>query len=241
MEKLANIVLEPGNNFHYAGVEVDYNSELINPGSDESYHANDEYITHAWVKEIDHSIIASDLISSDANPVEKYLVEKLVQHNLGNDAFEISWSAGYYGDEIDKVSFDLNSSDCKKFQKIIEAYNRLPSLDDRVKMTLNLEYGYIIPKIDKPMSWSIEKVSLKDVIINEKALERINKLDAMGYANYPPSCHGVAIKQDGKYKLIDGYHRYAAWTGVVKLKNKKQKKRRKIKLLIGTELNENKT
>jgi hypothetical protein len=126
---------------------------------------------------------------------------------------------GYYGQEIGDVI--INDDLAKKLEeKIFEALS-IDSLTERVEYLLNLEYGSILPELQDSL-YEIMDVKKDDLyfgsISNKKStLKEIEKSSTEFYGYYyddmnygRDSIKGIVIEKDGKYRVIDGYHRCLA-------------------------------
>lgn len=230
-----NLHINPKTNLqHYVDVSYDEDVDCYSYGCNEEGICRCATIVNEHVKDIcDFDGIAKSFLPKHASDIEKYCCGRLLRYALRPDYFSIYVDDGYYGEEIDSVNLDIES---KYLQSLIDDYNSCSTLDERIKMILKLEYGYILPKLDQPMKWYIDKVKIKDISINKKTLEKIDTSIAKKYTIYTPDIHGIVFKNDNNgYSLIDGYHRWAAWTGFVvnSYAPKRKRKRNKIKMLIG--------
>jgi len=152
--------------------------------------------------------------------------------------FEASWSGSYYGDEVDRVYLNGSSSSWENFlrdtHEVFEAWD--PDLYEVIQRMLLVEYPSLLPKIQEADYWEIKSLNVSEVHADDGVLSRISKEVAQGYVRYPPvhNVQGVAVFDGEKYRLVDGFHRYAAWTGAVQPPSGKTSKRRcKINLLCG--------
>lgn len=127
--------------------------------------------------------------------------------------------SGYYGQEIGDVI--INDDLAEKLEEKIFEVLSIDSLTERVEYLLNLEYGSLLPEL-KDSLYEIVDVKKDDLyfgsISNKKStLKEIEKSSTKTYGyfyddrNYGrDSIKGVVIEKDGKYRVIDGYHRCLA-------------------------------
>lgn len=119
--------------------------------------------------------------------------------------WNISVGAGYYGEEIDSVSLDYNTSN--KIQESINDFTKLKSTKEKIDFLLELEYGYVLDSIKSCQSYTIQTLNKSDIILGQDSYrKKISKEDFYKDGNY----EGIraVVKNDGdKYRLIDGYHR----------------------------------
>lgn len=230
--------------FHYS-VEVDYDVryDCHDSGCDEDGICRCGVIENASVKEFYPGSIMDWLGSTmpkDASDLDQYLLERLVKLTVRTEMFEVTTCGGYYGEEIDSVMIDTGTQAYQEFARKIEAFNRLTSTTEQVQMILTLEYGYLLPEIAAIEEWDVLNLPIKQVHADDGVLSRISKEIAQGYIANPPShgIRGVVVPRGDGYRLVDGFHRYAAWMGLVEAppghavsRKKKPKTRRKIKVL----------
>lgn len=166
------------------------------------------------------------LTSPPEGKLENYLADRFLAKTLTTEMFEASWSASYYGDEIDAITMNTNSSAYHEFQKKLDVFNSLSTITDRVRMVLTLEYGYLLPEIQAVEEWEIRKLSPKEVDVSPETLSRV-KEDVVGSYSYRAEklpVIGVAVPKGGRLRLVDGFHRWSAFHF--------KKKRRKVPLLV---------
>lgn len=140
--------------------------------------------------------------------LEIYTIDRILRKSFIYDEsiWEIEIVGGYYGQEIGSVKLDSTYAD-KLSQKINESIV-IDNIKNRVEYLLNLEYGYILPELlDK--DYKVITINKSDIVFgNEKHLKNVSTKDLDFYSdtNYN-GIRGVVTKKDGKYKVIDGYHR----------------------------------
>lgn len=140
--------------------------------------------------------------------LEIYTIDRILRKSFIYDEsiWEIEIEGGYYGQEIGSVKLDSTYAD-KLSQKINESIV-IDNIKNRVEYLLNLEYGYILPELlDK--DYRVITINKSDIVFgNEKHLKNVSTKDLDFYSdtNYD-GIRGVVTKKDGKYKVIDGYHR----------------------------------
>jgi hypothetical protein len=227
----------------YSMVDVDYDThyECEPNGCDSICRCG--RISNARVKDLYPGSVEGWLgesIPKSATDLDRYILERLVRWVVKVDMFEVNYSPGYYGDEIDSVRIDTDTSAYQEFARKIEVFNRLTSTTQQVQMILTLEYGYLLPEIAAVEEWDVLDVAIKDVRVDDGVLERIKKEVAWRYVDHPLAhgIRGVVVRKDGAYRLVDGFHRFAAWTGQYEKRayeptsrKKKPKTRRKIRVL----------
>jgi hypothetical protein len=163
----------------------------------------------------------SYLLEGFGKEMNIYTIDRILRIHKVYDP--INWvvevQGGYYGQEIGDVI--INDDLAKKLEeKIFEALS-IDSLTKRVEYLLNLEYGSILPELQDSL-YEILDVEKDDLhfgsISNKKnTLKEIENSSTKTYGyfyddrNYgKDSIKGVVIEKDGKYRVVDGYHRCLA-------------------------------
>lgn len=126
-------------------------------------------------------------------------------HMWSKDCWYVSVGNGYYGQEIDGVY--IENANVKKWLIKFEAAktNR-----EKLFVSLECEYGYILDEVKSIDDWKIIEIENNEVSIGQlEHFVKINKDVVKKYSDFDlPRC--TLIFKDGRYKLIDGYHRLAA-------------------------------
>lgn len=136
-----------------------------------------------------------------------YCVDRIVQYNdvEFRNAWELELREFYYGKEVESIKF-LNH------EKIMHDLDKLVSKNstEAIEYVLEKEYGYVLEGI-KDFHWFVDVISRDDVnIINENHYNNLNERAVQKYKNYClPKCIVIPFGYK-KYRLIDGYHRYAS-------------------------------
>ncbi len=122
-----------------------------------------------------------------------------------NDKWDIGVDGGYYGDEIDNIHIKI--SVCEVIDSYIDEAFSL-SFNERVEYLLKLEYGYLLEKLQGLEFEVVSLDRLKVIFPNDNYYKNIKEEHYDHYAdrNYQ-GIRGIAVLDDGFYKLIDGYHR----------------------------------
>lgn len=143
----------------------------------------------------------------------KYALYRVMVHSqLWNDGlWETYPVGGYYGEEMGPVTLD--SQMIAKFNAFI-VNNKSLSDNEKIRNALIVEYGYILEALEGKDLNNIKKVKIDDIHFGQKDhYVKINIKEAeqyySGYENLELP-FGICIDEgDGKYRLIDGYHRVA--------------------------------
>ena len=168
-------------------------------------------IERAWVEEIFISSVVNKLYKKfckEHSEINEYCFDRIC-HALriyDKDLYEVETGGGYYGEEVYGVYFDNE-------EQIFNAYAALTDLSsdiEKIKFVLNMEYGYLIDRVANTTSATIQKVDSKKIILPQQ--EYFIKLSKEVIEDYKDRKLPVAvcIKNEDKYILIDGYHRWVA-------------------------------
>ena len=257
------IVVTPKADWQYrVNVEYDteYSCGGFGPGpDDDGYDPCDPYcrcgtIVNARVEKLkafEALPMATEFFLKGTGEAGKFgmaLAVRFFRHALDEvgDMFEVNVSSGYYGEEVSGVRA-VEGRAWSNFYKNIEEFN-LASNSDRLKFVLGMEYGSILPVVMKWDNWCLVEVPVLDVHASKDVLERTSDSIVHYYQSYAPwsgaYCAGrlkewypgiVVVPNEGGegYRVIDGFHRYKAWTERPRnFDSKKWKRLRKNKKII---------
>ena len=204
------------NQFHYSGVDYSYDSyecSDMNCGCrDNSDYCRSSQYKGLRVSKIDLNSIRfhfleksnsrKDIQSVTDTPFIHYCVDRLLRiHKVfDNDLWDITTCHGYYGDEINSITFNGFDSLVSDIKEVL----LLPE-NKQVPFVLKKEYDFILDSL-KNKSFSILKVDINDIVIGNKEYKK--KVCVRDYYFDESLPVGVFLKEGGKYRLIDGYHRY---------------------------------
>ena len=168
-------------------------------------------IEKAWVEEIYIDSLVRKLYEKfcrEHSEINEYCFDRIC-HALriyDKDLYEVETGPDYYGEVVYGVYFDNEEMIFNACSVMLE----LPSDIEKIKYVLNLEYGYLIDRVANTTSITIEKVATDKVEPPQK--EYFVKLSKEVIEDYKDRKLPVAvcIKNEDKYILIDGYHRWVA-------------------------------
>lgn len=140
--------------------------------------------------------------------IDLYCIDRILRsYKIYNkDNWDISVIRGYYGEEIGDVL--ISQSLAVKIQHDIDKLFTLQSLNEKINFILEIEYGYLLPEL-KGKSYEVVEISKKDVVFGQEGhYKKIQTYDLDHYldVNYS-GIKGLVIESNGKYRVIDGYHR----------------------------------
>lgn len=215
------------NEFLYL-VDYDYNRDYNceNNGCSEEGICRCSSIVDAHIKSIDMIRLTehfySEIIDTDEKrtkrnkklnsilygiDIDEYCINRILTINKlwDKSIYDISICGGYYGQEIENIAID--DSLLRKIEHDIEEVISFDDPSDRIKLLLELEYGYLIENIrNKKFEFiEIDKSEI-DFRNSEHSISQVKKKDLKFYKNYP-YLHGIVKKKSGMYRIIDGHHR----------------------------------
>lgn len=168
-------------------------------------------IERAWVEEIYISSVISKFYKKfckEHSEINEYCFDRIC-HALriyDKDLYEVEIGGGYYGEEVYGVYFDNEEQIFNACAILTELNNDI----EKIKYVLNMEYGYFIDRVATATSAVIETVATNKIELPQK--EYFIKLSKEVVEDYKDRKLPVAVcsKNEDKYVLIDGYHRWIA-------------------------------
>jgi hypothetical protein len=146
--------------------------------------------------------------------IDIYTIDRIVRsHKIWkNDNWDISIEGGYYGEELGNIK--IIESLAKRIESDLELAFDIDDLDKRIEFILNVEYGYILPELVNS-KYEIVDIRKSDIIFGSDGHYikiQMEKLDHYSNKNYT-GIRGIVKEKDGKFRLIDGYHRVYKFDG----------------------------
>lgn len=142
----------------------------------------------------------------------EYCIERLLRlSNLDSkDAWDVKVSNGYYGEEIDGAF--LYSNIVKNLAEEINNIIRIKPID-AVKYVLIKEYSYLTEGLSNCSKCKVAITTTNKIELpNKDYVKKLSKKIVEQYAG-----HKLPIAVCVGHKLVDGYHRYVAASGEVKI------------------------
>lgn len=153
---------------------------------------------------------------SSGDDLEDALAFIYAKNNFDVDDFEVNVTGGYYGQEIDGVTFDLSIN--------IEAFNQCSTNTERLQLVLKDEHNFLTEATEKVEEWEFVQVLKDTVELTNKKTKKEYIEDCLSYFNYPrwdkvqkeeslrlsKLCAPIVLPNGRKYKAIDGNHRFQA-------------------------------
>lgn len=168
-------------------------------------------IERAWVEEIYISSVVSKLYKKfcrEHSELNEYCFDRIC-HALriyDKDLYEVETGGGYYGEEVYGVYFDNE-------EQIFDACAVMLGLSsdiEKIKYVLNMEYGYLIDRVADTTSAYSQEVDTKKITLPQtEYFIKLSKEVIDEYKNRKLPV-AVCVKNEDKYILVDGYHRWVA-------------------------------
>jgi hypothetical protein len=168
-------------------------------------------IEHAWIDNVNVNEVVKRLYETHSrtdSDIDEYCFDRIcsVFKIYDKDYYEIERCWGYYGQEVDGVYFENE-------EKIFNAYYEVIALEtniEKIKYCLKLEYNYLIDRVESASLAHILRMSPS--VIRLPQTEYFIKLENNVIEDYKDRKLPVAVcvRDEGCYRLIDGYHRYIA-------------------------------
>lgn len=194
----------------------DYDVEWYKPCENGSDCCDNDYcrcseVSSTKINSIDIDGIVKKLIGTRYDdPFSAYCIERIIRNsNIKDiDSWEVICHAGYYGEETAGIRISNQLTIDKIYAQIssLSGKNNL----EKILHSLENEYGFILDELKDCKNVEIKKIKLEEVFIpNVGYAKKINQkyVDQYELYNFP---RAICILENEKYRLIDGYHRFAA-------------------------------
>ena len=150
----------------------------------------------------------NSILGGVSKEIDIYTIDRILRINKAYEPsnWEIQICGGYYGQEIDDII--LENSIAQKIEDQINEALSIIDLTSRIEYLLKLEYGHILPEL-QGRQYSLETIERDSIIFgSDEHYRKVNtkNLDHYSDKNYQ-GIRGIALVKDGKFRLIDGYHR----------------------------------
>ena len=150
----------------------------------------------------------NSILGGVSKEIDIYTIDRILRINKSYEptSWEVQVCSGYYGQEIDDII--LKESIAIKIEDQIDKAFDIINLTKRIEYLLMLEYGSILPTL-KGIQYSIQNVERDSIIFgSDEHYRKVNteSIDYYSDKNYT-GIRGIALVKDGRFRLIDGYHR----------------------------------
>jgi hypothetical protein len=208
--------------------ETEGNTDCKNHGCDDEGICRCFRITNVVIRDIDVLYISNSIFSEIFNTkstqykrdnklnqilygfnqeIDLYCIDRILRINKLWDPenWDPHWSSGYYGDEVDSI--EISDVVYQKIYTDIDHILSLPNLKEKIEYILILEYGYLLEKI-KTRNYEVIEVNKSDIIFGQDFYRKKVDKELEYYTdNHFDLIKGVCLLDDGKWRVIDGYHR----------------------------------
>lgn len=206
-------------NWHYSGA-LDYIYDTHYECQEGSTCCDNDYCRCGVLQDlkatsINPRMISDRIIGKMSNVVHAYCVDRIVMKAVTpyvshpEDLFDVHACSGYYGEEVGEIK--MSSSVGDDIAKKLRVIGEMRSNRERILYTLNNEYGHVLPAVEKAKSWYVKKIDFSELEIGQP--DHYNSLDSNVVDAYKDCTlpRAVCLKSGDKFRLIDGYHRVAAF------------------------------
>lgn len=168
-------------------------------------------IESAWIDEPPEKTVIDALFKKykrDDSYIDRYCFDRICHafKVYDTDLYDIDIGCGYYGEEIYGIYFENEEKVYNAFRKLL----KLDSVLAKIKLCLKLEYGYLIDCVESATGAAIVEVNPADIVPAQREhFVRVSHAIHEEYKEYNLPI-GVCVRDGGKYRLLDGYHRFAA-------------------------------
>lgn len=210
--------------FHYY-VDIEY-GYAYNCGPECDPYCRCGQIIDIRFEPLDKQAVARRIIEKKKikDELTRYVVERFCSR-LTEESFEVDVVAGYYGQEIGGIYLDWQDRADIEYLIGLDA-------EITIKELLKREYGYLLDRL-KTATFEVVRVNLSDVQLRQDEYARKVSEENLSTIEVSSRFFPVALCEeadDGKYAVIDGYHR------VAKLKDTKK---RKVFIVVASERKKN--
>lgn len=156
------------------------------------------------------NIKISEIFSVNESIIDKYCINRILTHLKVYDPYNwhLEIESGYYGQEIGEIK--LHEDIFQRAKSLCETVDEMISPLEKIKFILNLEYGYI-PEDLEINQIRIINIHKSDIAFKDLSSGHINLVNSKNLSFYSVGKYllprGIVKSCQGKYKIIDGYHR----------------------------------
>lgn len=166
-------------------------------------------IVNAHVTSIPYKTFLGELLASEAltTSILGYCVDRILHRRISCDSYDIWAQRGYYGQEVERVMLDNAAQISDELHTLVKK-----TASEQMEYVLRLEYQGLLPGLEQ-CDYTIERIKPEQIFVsNPEHLARCNsdiiKAYQEQFETLLPQC--IVKRENDKYRLIDGYHRYAA-------------------------------
>lgn len=154
----------------------------------------------------------NQILYGSEKELDTHCIDRVLRANRAwlAEAWEVGVIDGYYGQELGEAQ--IRDRILEKINSEIEEVLGLGRISEKVEFLLRLEYGRVLPELDGKR-YEIRKIAAADIIRGSSGhsnLVSAKNCDYYSDLNFSGIRCLVSDLGDGKYRLIDGYHRISA-------------------------------
>lgn len=163
-----------------------------------------EKITDTSLSNLDVIKLVKTVTAGIDDKILVYCIDRIIRlQKLNEDCFDLNTCDGYYGEEISGITMH---SEYEK--KIAENLRQLKGLSDikKIKFVLTLEYGYVLKDLEHTSKVEVSEVDFSLISFKDDYSKKLC-LSENYYDEKFELPRGIFIRNGGRFRLIDGYHR----------------------------------
>jgi hypothetical protein len=194
-----------GVNFRWHGVDVKYENGTGHCTCED--YCRCSTIVNTRVTNVDIQKVLGRVVEGcGVNEMDLYCIDRILRtfKVWEQKAWKVGVHSGYYGEELGDVT--LNQA-----TEIDQAIDNVLSMGSgrlKIEYLLELEYGYLLEALFD-CTYTIETLDKTKINFQQEHYTKLDKAAVDIYIDYPHP-RGIVLERNGKYRLIDGYHRNAA-------------------------------
>ena len=146
--------------------------------------------------------------------ITRYCIHRVLTHFkiYQEAAWGYQVGADYYGEEINKIH--LKPILANKIANLLE-HIRVRNISEKIEVILKMEYGHLIPSVMNK-KWQVKQIPSDKLYYSNndhfnECTADLTKPENASYSktleSYPYPRAITIMSPDGRYKVIDGYHR----------------------------------
>ena len=201
-----------GVSFRYGGygvVDTDYETEYHHDMDAKNDFCRCSTISNARVTKVNTQKVLDTMVGKrQVSPFDLYCADRILTINkiYNPEKWNVGVEKGYYGQEIGDVTLDARVA-----EKIDQELHDVWCLDSnraKIEYVLNLEYGYILEKLEG-CNYEIDVIGRGVLSFQREHYQTLDSEAVSSYKEYDLP-RGICLKEGDRYRLIDGYHRVSA-------------------------------
>lgn len=179
--------------------------------------------------------ILGDALTGEPDKLARFLFLRLFKAFFDKadveDLLDVKIEDGYYGEEIRSITLNPKSYDWTTFLSEVDSFNSM-SNTEKMEYLLRKEYGFLIKEVKSVTEWEMVNVSLNEIHPDKTVLKKAAAEhyvtdryfgDFGGLYVQPKIPKNFAMAtvypiSTGGYRVMDGYHRFAAISKILKKK-----------------------